>query len=247
MTGFAQMYDIFFTYTCVWGSASIHNLRTVAPRYGDLLALLVYRTLHRLLSSPHCAAFLSSCRTSWLSHRLSPSSHCAALSLSCLVASAGCHIASCCPLIASPSRQLVAPACCRIASPRPLFVPCAALSSSRRAGWLLLRLSTRHPLVVSSSHCATSRCLVAPAGCHVTISCRLLVALPSRPLIVLAGCCVACACAALSSSCCSPSPTPSNTVKCCCRQTPPPPPPLNAVSIFYPPPLPQLPSIATVK
>jgi hypothetical protein len=26
------------------GSVSIHNLRTVAPRYGELLALLVYLT-----------------------------------------------------------------------------------------------------------------------------------------------------------------------------------------------------------
>jgi hypothetical protein len=36
------MYDtrIFSTYTRVPGSVSIHNLRTVAPRYGELLALL---------------------------------------------------------------------------------------------------------------------------------------------------------------------------------------------------------------
>ena len=38
-----HMYDIFSTYT-VPGSVSIHNLRTVAPRYGELLALLVYLT-----------------------------------------------------------------------------------------------------------------------------------------------------------------------------------------------------------
>ncbi len=42
-----HMYDkcIFSTYTRVPGSVSIHNLHTVAPRYGDLLALLVYLTL----------------------------------------------------------------------------------------------------------------------------------------------------------------------------------------------------------
>ncbi len=39
-----HLYDIFSTYTCVPGSVSIHNLRTVAPRYGELLALLVHLT-----------------------------------------------------------------------------------------------------------------------------------------------------------------------------------------------------------
>ena len=39
-----HMYDIFSTYTHVTGSVTIHNLRTVAPRYGELLALLVYLT-----------------------------------------------------------------------------------------------------------------------------------------------------------------------------------------------------------
>jgi hypothetical protein len=38
------MYNIFSKYTRVPGSGSIHNLRTVAPRYGELLALLVYLT-----------------------------------------------------------------------------------------------------------------------------------------------------------------------------------------------------------
>ena len=42
-----HMYDIFSTYTLVLGSVSIHNLRNVAPRYGELLALLVYLTLRR--------------------------------------------------------------------------------------------------------------------------------------------------------------------------------------------------------
>jgi len=132
----------------------------------------------------------------------------------CLVAPAGCPIASRCPLVVPSSRQLVAPACCRITSPRPLVVPRAALSSSRRTGWLLRRLLMCHPLVVLSSRCAASCCLVAPAGCPAIISCRPLVAPPSRPLIMLAGCCVACPCAALSSPCRSPLPTPSNAIKC---------------------------------
>jgi hypothetical protein len=110
----------------------------------------------------------------------------------CLVAPAGCHIASHCPLIAPPSCQLVAPACSCIASPRPLVVPHVALSSSCRAGWLLRCLSTRSPLVVSSSHRAASCCLVAPAGCWVIISHSPLVAPPSCPLVVLAGYCIAC-------------------------------------------------------
>jgi len=189
---------------------------------------------HSLLSSSHCATLSSSCCASWLLHHLSPPSHCAALSspfhtswLShCLSPSSHC---------APPSCQLVAPACCRIASPCPLVAPRATLLSSRRTCWLLLRrLSTRRPLVVSLSHCAPSYCLVAPAGCRAVISCHPLVAPPSCPLIVPAGCCVACPCTALSSSCLSSSPTPSNAIKRCCRhQSPPPPPPLDAVSIIH--------------
>ena len=92
----------------------------------------------------------------------------------------------------------------------------------------------RHPLVVLSSRRAASCCLVAPAGCRTIISHRPLVAPPSRPLIVLAGCCIVCPCAALSSSRRSPSPTPLNAVERCCRhRTPPPPPTLNAVSIIH--------------
>ena len=159
----------------------------------------------------------------------------AATAPSCrLVAPAGFCIASRRPLVAPPSRQLIAPACCRIASSCPLVAPRAALSSSHCAGWLLRHLSTRRPIIVSSSCRAASRCLVASAGCRAIISCRHLVAPPSCPLIVLAGCCVACPCAALSSSRRSPSPTPSNAIERCCRhRTPPPPPPLNAVSIVH--------------
>jgi hypothetical protein len=48
-----HMYDIFSTYTRVSGSVSIHNLRTVAPPYGELLALLVYLTpIHQLIHNP---------------------------------------------------------------------------------------------------------------------------------------------------------------------------------------------------
>jgi hypothetical protein len=86
-------------------------------------------------------------------------------------------------------------------------------------------------LVISSSLCATFHCLDALAGCRTIISCHPLIAPSSRPLIVLAGCCVASPCAAISSS---PSPKPSNAVKRCCRhQTPLPPPPLYAVSIVH--------------
>ena len=155
-----------------------------------------------------CAALLSSCRTS-------------------------CCIASRRPLVVPPSCQLVMPAYCCIASPCPLVATRDALLSSCPTG-LLCRLSTCRPLVVLSSHHAASRCLVAPAGCRAIISCRPLVAPPSRPLIVLAGFCIACPCTSLSSSHCSPLPMPSKAIKCCCcHQTPPPPPPLNAVSIVH--------------
>ena len=39
-----HMHDIFSTYTHVPGRVSIHNLRTIAPHYGELLALLIYLT-----------------------------------------------------------------------------------------------------------------------------------------------------------------------------------------------------------
>ena len=89
------------------------------------------------------------------------------------------------PLVNS-SCQLVA-ASYRITSPHPLVAHRTALSSSRHAGWLLRRLSACSPLVILSSRCAASRCLVAPAGRRAIISCRPLVAPPSHPLIVLAG------------------------------------------------------------
>jgi len=115
---------------------------------------------------------------------------------------AGCRIASCSPLVVPPSCHLVAPACCRIASPCPLVAPRAALLSSRCAGWLFCYLSSCHPLVISSSLHATLSSLLAPAGCRIIISRSPLVAPPSCPLIMLAGCCgcVASPCAALSSS-----------------------------------------------
>jgi hypothetical protein len=147
-----------------------------------------------------------------LSHQLVVAS--IALPSRCLVAPAGCRIASHRPLVVPPSRQLVAPACCCITSPRPLVGPRAALSSSCRTGWLLRCLSTRRPLVILSSRHVASCCLVAPAGCHAIISCcPVVLAPPSHPLIVLAGCCIACPCTALLSSRCSPLPTLSNAVE----------------------------------
>ena len=50
------MYDIFSTYTRVPGSVTIHNLRTLAPCYGELLALLVYLTWDDLLEKDQCLA-----------------------------------------------------------------------------------------------------------------------------------------------------------------------------------------------
>ena len=206
--------------------------------------------LCRFLSHrPGCLVMPAGCRIASCRPLIAPPSR-------CLVAPAGCHIASCRPLIALPSHRLVAPAgcciashhpliappscqlvvpaCCHITSPCPLVALHAALSFSRRAGWLLRRLSTHHPLVVSLSHRAASCCLVVPAGCCTIISCHPLVAPPSHTLVVLAGCCVACPCAVLLSSRRSPSPTPSDSVERCCRHpTPPPLPPLNAVSIFH--------------
>ena len=158
----------------------------------------------RQLVAPACCHIASPCPLIVLPYR-------------CLVVPAGCRTASRCHLVAPPSRQLVAPACCCIASPRPLVAPRAALSSSLRTGWLLRRLLTCRHLVVSSSRSAASHCHVTPAGCCAIISCCSLVAPPSCPLIVLAGCCFACPCAALSSSRRSPSTTPSNAVECCCN------------------------------
>jgi hypothetical protein len=177
----------------------------------------------------HCAALSSSCRASWLSHCLLSSSHCAALSSSCL-ASWFSHCLSpssrCATLSSTHRTSLLSH---RIASPRPLVAPRLLShhpsSSSRCADWLLHRLSTGHPLIVSSCRLSFS--------CHAS-SHRPLVAPPSHPLIVLAGCCTASPCTPLSSSRRSPSPTPSTAVKGCCRhRTTPPPPPLNAVSIVH--------------
>ena len=58
---------------------------------------------------------------------------------------------------------------------------CAGHASSRHAGWLLGRFLTLHPLIVSSSCCAASRCLVMPAGCRIIISCCPLIGPSSLP------------------------------------------------------------------
>jgi hypothetical protein len=147
------------------------------------------------------------------------------------------------------SCQLVAPACCRIASPpRPLVAPRAALSSSLRAGWLLHCLSTRRPLVVSSS-----RHLVVPP--LVVLSHQLVVAPSSlvilslhRPLVISSYWLV------VALHVLAPPSRPLVVVHRRRHQTP-----SNAAAIsnksataaierrLYRPPLPQLPSIATVK
>jgi hypothetical protein len=95
---------------------------------------------------------------------------------------------------------------------------CATLSSTRRASLLTHRLSLssrcapRRPLVLSLRWLVVALPLDTPLSCRlVFLSCRLLLSHraswlsrhhllpPSRPLIVLAGCCVACPCSALSS------------------------------------------------
>jgi len=164
---------------------------------------------YRLLSSPHCAALLSSCRASWLSHHLSPSSHCATLSssfcaswlLHCLSPSSHCATLSSTRQASLLPHHLSLSSQC--APHRPLV-----LSSRRLVVPLPLDAPPSRHLVILSSCRAASHCLIAPAGCCAIISCRPLVAPPSRPLIMLAGCCVACPCTTLSSSRRSPSPTP---------------------------------------
>ncbi len=110
-----------------------------------------------------------------------------------------------------PSRPLVAPA------------PTGCCVAFRRAALSLSCRLVVPPLVVSSHQLVVVSSYLVVLSLHRTLI----------PLIVLAGCCVACPCAALSSSWLSPSPMPSNAIKCCCRhRTPPPPPPLNAICIF---------------
>jgi hypothetical protein len=156
----------------VWTQKTMRLCRLSSRRHGAVLSCqLVVPSPLVVLSLRHPLVVLSELVVAFASrHPL------IALPSHRLVLPAGCRLASRRPLVAPPSRQLIMPACCRVAPPRPLIVPGAALSSSRRAGWLLRRLSTHRPLVVSSSHCAASRCLVAPAGCHAIISCHPLVA-----------------------------------------------------------------------
>jgi len=172
----------------------------------------VYKVVSPLVAPPWCrlvmpaGCHIASCRPliEPPSHHLIVAAgcciHCTALSLSCC-ASWLSH-ASHRPLVVTPTCQLITPACCCIASPCPLIVSRAVLSSSRCAGWLSRWLSTRRPLVVSSFRHVTLCCLVTPAGCRAIISCHPLVAPPSHPLIVLAGCCIAYPCTAILSSRC---------------------------------------------
>jgi hypothetical protein len=114
----------------------------------------------------------------------------------------GCHLASqfrldgkdyevVSPLVAPPWCPLVMPAGCRIASCRPLI----ALPSSRlvapAVALPLAVLSLRHPLVNSSRQ-------LVDASPLLVLSLRP--APPSRPLVALAGCCVASRHTALLSS-----------------------------------------------
>ena len=147
---------------------------------------------HHLLSSSCCTALSSSHRAGWLLCCLSlrrplvVASPLVILSFRRSLVVLSCQLVVALPLLAlsRPSRQVITPDCCPIASPCPLVAPRTALSSSRRAGWLLRRLSTRCPLVILSSCCAASCCLVVSAGCRTIISRRPLVAPPSLPLIV---------------------------------------------------------------
>ena len=160
--------------------------------------------------------------------------------LSCrLVVPAGCCVASCRLLVVPPSRPLTAPACSCITSPyplvappsHPLITPAGCCVASQRAALL-----SSSCLIVPPSHS-----LVAPAGCR-NISRRPLVAPPSCPLIMPAGCCVASSCTSLSSSI-------DNAIKHFQMLLS----PSNATVTaaierhLSCPPLPQLPSIATVK
>jgi hypothetical protein len=188
---------------------------------------------HCLLSSSHCAALSSSCPTSWLSHHLSPSSHCAALSSSCRASRLSrCLSPSSCYAILLSTRCASLLSHCLSSSSRCAPHHPLVLSLHRLVVVALpLDALPSHRLVVLLCHL---RCLVTPASCHTIISRCPLIAPPSHPLIVLAGYCVACHCAALSSSRRSPSPMPSNAAKHCCHhQTPPQLPSLNAVSIVH--------------
>jgi len=130
----------------------------------------------------------------------------------------------CCLSSRRPWCCLVVLAGCRIASCRPLIAP---PSRSRR----LATPAGCH--IAPFSHCAAlllSCCASWLSRHHLSPSSRCTALLSSHRL---AGCCIACPCATLAVECCLP---PSNT---------------TATAVIerrlYRPPLPQLPSIATVK
>ena len=186
----------------------------VASRHAALLSPRCASWLsHRLWSSSHCAALSSSCRSSWLSHCLSPSSRCATLSSS--RAPACCCIASPRPLVAWPTRPLHTLTGCFVTS------SCAALSWSRG---LVVSWSCR--LVISSSRRAAlspyphaswlAHHLSSSSRCAALLSSHragwLLRCLSLHPPLVLSSCRPS---FNPPSPRHSPSPTPSNTVKCC--------------------------------
>jgi hypothetical protein len=105
---------------------------------------------------------------------------------------AGCRNTSCRPLIAPPSHHLVAPAGCCISSRQPLIMLPSCCLIAPAVALPLAILLLRHPLVNSSHQ-------LVVASPRLILS--LHPALPSRPLIMPAGCCFASRRAALSSSC----------------------------------------------
>ncbi len=96
-----------------------------------------------------------------------------------------------CPLVVLSCQQvvaqLVAPACCPITSPRPLVAPRTALSFSRCAGRLLHCLSTRRPLVISSSCRLVVPSLVV-SSCQLVVAPSSLVILSLHRTLVLSSC-----------------------------------------------------------
>ena len=161
-----------------------------------------------------------------LSRQLVVASPLAFLVLRCPLVVLSCQLVVALPLAVLSLHHPVVNSSCQLVVASPLLV------LSLRPAQLVVAL----PLDSPPSHRLARAASCAPAGCRANISCCPLVAPPSSPLIMLAGCCFVfpCPCAALSSSHRSPLPTPSNAIERCCRhRTPPPPLPLNAVSIVH--------------
>jgi hypothetical protein len=170
------------------------------------------RKTTRLCHLRPAALLLSRC-ASWLSHHLLLSSHCPTLLSSCCTAILSLHHS-----LVHMSRQLVVALPLAIISfQHPLIVLLCQLVVTSPLVVLLLRpVPPSRPLIALAGCCDPSQCaallsscclvvlpscrLVAPACCHIIISHHPLVVTPSRPLIVLAGCCIASPCTTHSSS-----------------------------------------------